>query len=726
VTTTSAELVRAALIWDVPALARSGDADAASFLSAMRLEPVRDLDRSQHGRTALSLAATGLSLELSGDLETAVTFYDRLARRPGLPGLLGAFLRIWSSVATPVDIDPLVDRIQRGPEIQLRPYLLTKLLTIAWVQGWHEELDKVYDLAVEAAAATAPSSLSVRLTLFGWNVLRRQLELPLPPTPKDDPIVQQAWVHESMKESLLAVEHRRFEESIKSPWTWTLRMGGAIDQQLIATEMQATWAAMIGDLREFRRSVGEQLILSSESTAGQKVQGLGAYLFSRQGSLPQVVRAVEPHLSQGIDSELSKLVDLNVSPRETQYYYQALAALWDLLPAWRVDQLLTGMSLDFDYSDGFNPPVDLFGLLGRRNPAAWWKRYQSCNELTRARIMAAGPPGFAIGLPDELGDEIRREVLLVCKRAPQPTRVLLATAAAMATRRAQFTSDAQLPLWLISDASSDEPRWLTKSVRRNAVNRLKAGINAEIAESRQGKYGFGGFDLVFGYGSIVLGVETPADIRFLLSLANDESIAGNFRVSALSALVQIARRNELSFDAVSTVAESAGQVYGPSFVQPDFVDLFTGLRDSLIMLSDSADRVGAMERVIATLKSSSERARIEATASLAVYVRRSERAEAATHLYSTLFDPQPEVVLQGLQGINAGYDVNPSLRVGIVTRLGDLFLNSERSLRAAVVRVAYDLAHRDPSGRLGTILLAAQVDRSWVVRRTYERLHGGG
>jgi hypothetical protein len=717
--TSKSDLLRAALLWNVPVLNATGDEDARRFTQAMRLHMTGPSSgvRPDKRRAPLFLASTGLELELSGRTEQFPDFYSALREREGTAGLLGDLLWVWSSCGSPADVEPLIGRIGMV-EAGVRPNLLCKLLAICWTQGWHEIVPEVFRAAyTEAVALGENTTFAVQLVLFAANELNGSIILPLPKVTINDELAEQPWVTRAVSDALARSQHQNFEDHVSGPYTRTFRLGGALESAFISADMQATWAGLVWRLREIKKTVSEQLILSGDPAS--KREALAAYLFSRSARLNDVARAIEPALEQDASAMVEMAIDKAVAPWHTRYRDQAFAAFWDIISDGKVQQLIEGLPVpESSSSPEYEENLVLLQAIGRRNPQAWWARYRAANAQQRRIMMAGAAPLFADSMGDDLGDAIRKETLRMCRESDQPTRSLLITAASFAKRVREFTADA-VPTWLVASLALEGRPWLSKRILAEAEQGLWATVEGVLSRAQQGQYGFGGDDPVLDYARVLVATRSKRGTGRLVRLAVDNGAPSDTRISAMRGLAMLARMSETVSDSyLPTLLSSSVPTGGPVLFQNEITDgVYQTLRDCVILLVEGEDSQLGYGGVVSALKSASADGRAEAAATLVSHLKRRPRTEVAIHVYSALFDPEPIVVGVALSATALIWETVPSLRDSMAARLVRLFENSERQVRANVIRACGLLVeggHGSPDVR--HLFDLGRGDRSWFVR----------
>ena len=211
-------LYRACITWNLPALRNTGLADADRFKNTIQLLPSAFSDTTEFApkrMTPLRRAAEGLKAELTGKSAIARKHYEVVAKKKGLPGVLGVLLIAWMSDATENDFARVERKLATltGPgtrDVIARSHC--KLATWAYDHGWRDRSAHHFEEARRQAG------IDLRIALDGighWFGRDRMININRFPTD----MTTFPWIAELVDGAARNFVEKNLRESIKSPYT---------------------------------------------------------------------------------------------------------------------------------------------------------------------------------------------------------------------------------------------------------------------------------------------------------------------------------------------------------------------------------------------------------------------------------------------------------------------------------------------------------------------------
>lgn len=718
--------LQAALLWDVPRLRRSGTPGAEDFIDAFGPSPGEPIVPSPAAASVLELAAVGVLADRRGEREAAIEAYDQIGG--GFwADLLRHSLRAWSAhVAGVDDIELAGDLVQRLPErVPPRAMLAAKLAIFAYDKGDRGLVERWLREALD----TSPSNSRLRflLALEAANILGERVELPnrltdVPP----DPLADHEWIDSWALASARTFLAQALTDQARDPWSQSIRIGTTPLDQIVAAEIQVTWAGGLWQRRPIRKQLGAQLLIAHPRTASQVAQGLFFWFTSGGRDYRSVTELVEPALDQAACDWLLRSLASRVETEDvvTNTLANVAAQLWDCIGDSLVAPLLTSLPI----AAGDHPLVS-----GNRH--VWVRLAERAPDEISARMRALSEDTQA-ALVDELDysalrqfDELHRASIVDLLRQRTSltdgqwlSRSVLERAGAQDTPLPPFSLRGVPSRVVVLLAQLDSER-VADSDLRLSLDDLADQVREQRRKAKQGTIGFGGglssarllADGLIAYGE----VPDPAIPNALWESALDETLAGELRLQSLTALARLSsagllvpdRRDELRAAVTRSDDDGLLSVSG---------DLLRAAR-LLVLANDLRPREEF--ELLALGRSRDVRARELAinAAGLALAVPEEDSGGSATIeqiVITALFDPNENVIVRGLDVVAAGHLTMARADETLGRRLVELIQTRRRGARAASARTALALeAQQRVPAATAVVLGLAERDKSWRVRQ---------
>ncbi len=714
--TSTGSAIKAALLWDAPALLRSDVAGAQEFYRAMNLRrgvaDVRELPATQ----PLLVAARGLAAETEGDTDLAYEAYDLLLRsRSALARILGGCLSCWSPRGQLGHLVDLVPKVLAVRDLRLRAGVLTKLLAIAWEQGHHDLVGELYRHAETESQPFA--RLHTQLAVFGANELGLPLSRPLPNSLGRDLLVDQPWLLGLISDVLTRGVGREFRETVARSRRTIFGRSELADY--VALDMQTTWAGQVWRLRERRLLVGEHVATRDNYEPDNYLYGLNCYLSGRGEDVEEYVSRVEPHLSNlGTELDLASLIDRALPPR---FWFMrgrvsALAAVWDLLSDEAVVNALESLPLEEEPAASLATlrVPELLARLGQRAPRVWLERLLSLDQPKRDSLINQAPPTWAMQGQGRTLDSIRELVVRTAERLEKPAPMLLWLAA---RSTGQITMRGlELPPEVVAELAQDPPPWLKTQHLQMAHQTAMASAEQKVRDALEGTLRVGGSDPYLQVAALSGRMSEGTRNRtvdFLINTATDARLFTDLRLSAIRALfdLQLSSAVRSSFLVRLREARPPEPGAGTAFGHPA-AELFLAYRDATLALADTD-----AAPLLPHSKASDRDVRALSTRTATVLIKKRLDDHSARYIiFASLFDTDMTVVRWALEGLVPLLEVGSGLRPGVEGRLAELLERGPRQVRARVVQLARVLEERISPSLQERCSTAAQEDASWLVR----------
>lgn len=368
-------MYQACISWNIPALRDTGRDDVDQFKRTIQLLPSAfngALDEAPKRMTPLRRAAEGLRAELAGEGEAARKHYEIVAKRQGLPGVLGSLLIAWMSDATERDFARVERKLSglTGPgsrDVIARSHC--KLATWSFDHGW---VDRSHH-HLEEARRHAGKNLGMTLDNIGhWFGRDRILYW----RRSRDDLTTFPWIGEWVDQAAKTSIEKRFRDSFKSPWTKTWSIGSQTVEgtDIQSAEMQASWAGALWMLPEIQRQHAA-LILAKSNESEDVARAIALWAKGGGRETNQLVSAMEAALTEStIEDLLVNQLHDGRSVRDREIWLGICHSLWAELPDRIVDDFVRdyqGPPLDMRLHGGIGTiELALFGKLLVRSQVA--------------------------------------------------------------------------------------------------------------------------------------------------------------------------------------------------------------------------------------------------------------------------------------------------------------------------------------------------------------------
>ena len=699
-------IVRAALIWDVPALRRRKR--AANLLKAFDAPPW-NLDEPERG--PLDVAARGVVAATQGNVDEALAVWSALYEAPSPDvHLLGHLLRAWADVPAEVAVQALRSAADLAGQIAAaedRARILRKIATLAHDRGDSDTAVTCVHAAL--AAVRRGSALQGVLLRFRWGLERG--ELPGPTLPWDsDPLLLLAWIRTRALDATIEAEVNRFSDDLLGTWAQRVRGGQTPLDVLNACQLQAAWAADLGLRDGLLKVMSAQLLSGAAQSDAQTRWAASAWVLASREQIIDVL-----HRAEGaIDPETAQeLLDLVTNSPATRHRLRDVAAVvWDLLDDDGVDRLLARVDPGpLDDVDRHQERI-VWANVVWRSRATWFAHWE---KLDRERQWAALTE-VAPQLVGELSEAEREQLLAACAELPAERRRSLAViGAALATAQGQPAGPwiaAATPTQLVDlrDWQSDA---VPDPVIAETVTKLLTLVEGERERAQEGSFGIGGADSrrILGRLSAELSQRNPRVASLLTAIANDERMPAEHQLGALEGLLAIRRAHGLETDTRAEL-RTVSALAGPHLWGTIDTTVLRVLR--LAVLADDLSSEEVLE-VAAACRAPKREVRVVAIIATADALAATPRTSLAWGLLATLYDPADDIVERGLIAVtNGALDHTADVGEVAVAALVSAFRLGRKSVRRWAVRAASRLA-RYPAAEL--LIRSATEDSSWLVRR---------
>jgi hypothetical protein len=719
----------AALLWDVPRL-RAGSPPARDFAAALPGELERWWEPREYEDDVLGRAAQAIARERANELREAANLYDSLvAEKDVWSRLLGLMLRAWSQseegTGAITEARTLLEEISPPPELTAR--LLAKLVTYAFDEGAFDMGRKFLGEAIELAPertrlwrVLAVEGLNVGLP-YKWS----ENEAPTLP----DPLVDYPWIY---RDSLSAAQDTlaaAVEMRSRRLWTFQWRVGRTPLDEAIGAEVQATWAGALWMRRSIRKQLGAQLLTGAARTPAQWGYGVVMWALGAGGQPERAYALAEPRLDQrSTDFILQTLGHSEISPGSSDRFLSVAAEAWDALSDDVFRWMIEMVEPTEEDHPVFRKARIIWASYAARLPEEWFPRFKQLSDPVRISLLETLGIDIIKGVSHAARQaifETARTALL--ERSDVDTHLLLLLAETAPLKLEQEIHDAVAEKASASAiarlAYEGYRRLLSKDVIQRAEKMLMDALRAQSEKARSGTVSFGPEDVRVSLGRLVAGRSSkdPEAIRLLMETAVDRALPSEHLLHARNGLTLIRRAGKLGPSDLRTLHDADDP--GGTFPQHGDIspELLQVARLQILALDLTPDEVAT---VVGACRVQDAKVRQIALATCAEAAQAPgdscDRDALAWALIGGLFDPNDEVVVSAMSGVNLELiDRYPAVGRVAIERFSRLFEEGSMPVRATVSALARKWAgestlSEDPS--LRGILIRAQNDRSWIVR----------
>lgn len=722
-------IYQACITWNIPALRGTDRDDVDHFKRTIQLLPsgFNETYNSIPKRlTPLRRAAEGLKAELTGDPGAARDHYEIVAKRTGLPGVLGTLLIAWMSEATEKDFARVERKLASltGPGVRdVVARCHCKLATWSFDHGWVDRSHHHY----EEARRHAGKSLGMALDGIGhWFGHDRTIYF----EHTYDDMITFPWIDEWVDQAARTSVEKEFRNSYKSPWTrtWSLGMTTVEGTDIQSAGMQASWAGALWMVPQINRQHAA-LIMAKSNEPDDVARAIALWAKGGGQDIDQLVSAKEGSLTQTtIDNLLISQLHEGRSVRDRDSWLDICHALWAELPDRLVESFVRGYqgpAPDMWLHSGRGvKELRLFGKLLARSPLAVERAY-SFNDWEAGLLARTLIPQLLDGLPPRLRARLLEaglsNVVLANDDWANTGWASLVTCWTLLDAEVQATLQSSLldalPDSDIPSAAIIAPH-LVPSHRTEA--RLQTSLHLlseELKDSVGGRWTGWVTHPAIDVARLALAQGSVSDsaVKRLLSVAIASTTNSEQRRSCLSALQALAEEGLVNRAQVQ--------------------EAFTPVAISSVMSDDAAvdQRLDDVSRLALTVQFGYEQATAEgpllaasrdpdtqvrrlavsAVCRLSLEGQTSPSFDAT--LLGALYDPHPRVQAEAVPALWRGKFESHALLEVARARVVEIFPTAHWELRASI---AHESALGDGVDPYIQILkhLASQ-DRSWIVRR---------
>jgi hypothetical protein len=709
--------LRAALLWDRPALIRSDGQGAREFVDAMDL---RSFGSTPAEGDVLGLAAQAILDEASGEnLDDALSTYRQMAESRDLDArLLGFCLLCWSGLdRDPARIKEAEEEIQRVDDPDLRARLTTKLISAAFEFHWDELIPGLFDRAREWAREGSMLSRAIENEAF--NLMGGEWPQGWPN--EQDPLTEYRWIGDKNAAAAKKIVTTTVEEKAKSPWTLSFSVGEASLNEPFAAEMQARWAGAIWLRSETQLQLAAHLLSGAAQGAPEWANGVRLWGLAGGRQLRHIIDSAEPHFDAGSADFIieSLLRDGPLADRFDGRAVEAAVECWDLIS----DSTAIALLDRFRPMGSGHPEIRergvLWGILSLRVQAAWEKRFTALTDEEALALIETMSPMVAERLPRSAAERLGS----LGESAPIPATAV-ETLAALIERASQghaVLAVEDLPANVVINLAWRRRELVEEKRLRSAVDHLTDEIE-RIADDAMRGTGELAVQNPFNppsFAAVELGEIPERSLNVLLSIASDPSTPRDLRYQAIRSLAAGATHDAFDLDRVPHLLEQIPEAGAEALWATYPPNLVRAAKTELAMAAGLVDRYLPLLLVLS--RDADTRVRIDAIEASSLARRRGTDFRLESILLNGLFDPNTKVSQRAINAFGELAPVDPAVRLALRERLPDLFNAGDRDLRAAIGRFA--ASQRVSSQRSSTtdlLLRKAGHDRSAEVRMTVE------
>lgn len=730
----NSKIYQACIAWDIPTLRKAGDEDVDHFTRTIQLLPSAFSDPApppSKRMTPLRRAAEGLRAELTGDTDIAREHYEVVAKKHGLPGILGTLLIAWMPTATEKDFKRVERKLStlngRGThDVIARSHC--KLATWSYDHGWTDRSRHHF----EEARRYAGKNLGMTLDSIGhWFGKDRILYL----NPHRDDMTALPWIGESVDLAARTFVEKQLRDSVKSPWarTWTFGSATVEGIDIQSAEMQASWAGAMWMLPQINRQHAA-IILARSNDPDDVARAIALWAKGGGQDINKLVSTKETALTEdAIDDLLVDQLHEGRSVRDLDIWLDICHALWAELPDRLVDDIVRnyqGPARETRLHSGTGAKeLGLFGKLLVRSSHAAEKVY-SFDDWGAGLLARAMHPELLAELPPRLLERLLRtgisEVVLADRDWADANWSSLVTCWTLLDDKLQHQYRgpllAALPDSEISTAVAIAPD-LVPSARAEARMRTSLALLAkELRDSATGSWTGWSIHPAIEVARLAAAQGHISDdaLRLLVAIAVAPTTNSMQRRSCLAALTSLAQAGLVERD---QVAEAFAPITVRSVMTDDAavdqrLEDVTRLTLSIQFGKDHAAAEGPLLAASRDPDTAIRVIAVDAVCQLSLQRQTSPSFDAT--LLGALYDPHPRVQAKAIPALWHGAFESDALCEVARARVVDIFPNAHRELRASIaLQIATAKQSDDPYIRILEDLVSR--DRSWVVRTAARR-----
>jgi hypothetical protein len=729
-------IYRDCITWNLPALRRDpGREDADRFVRTIQLLPstFRETeDFAPKRMTPLRRAAEGLQAELSGDVQVAREHYEVVAKRTGLPGVLGALLIAWMPGATDRDFARVERKLATltGPgsrDVVARSHC--KLATWAIDHGWS-------DLSIHHfREARRHAGKDLRMTLDGIGHWFGDDRVVYVNQTRSD-MTTFPWIDRGVERAARNFVEKSLRDSIESPYsrTWSFGIQAVEGHDIQSAEMQASWAGALWMLPHINRQHAA-LILANSNQPDDVARAIALWAKGGGKDSDKLVSVKESALTEAtIEDLLVKQLHEGRSVRDRDAWLDILHALWAELPDRLVEDFVggyVGPTLGMSRHSGTGAKeLSLFGKLLVRSGQGVRKVY-SFSEWEVGLLARSMHPELLSELPPRLPERLLSagisEPVVADEEWADVGWASLLTCWTLLddVTQAQYREallDA-LPDSSISTAAVVAPGLVPEQRLEDRLRLTIRLLAAELVDSKKGSFtGWGTHPAIdLARLAIARGHIGDGPVQQLVAIATAPTTTPMQRRPCLAALTSLARERLIERSQV----EMAFRPVSVHSVMTDDADVDQRLEDVTrltLMVQFGYDEAAAEAPLLAASRDPDTQVRtlaVGAVSDLSVQGHTSPSIDAT--LLGALYDPNPQVQARAIPALWGGHFESEALLDVARSRVAEIFPTAHRALRVAIAQHVAEYDTNDPSTK--SLRRSSTYDRSWIVRRTVSRLN---
>lgn len=723
------KIYRACITWNLPALRDSGRDDVDHFKRSIQLLPTAFTGAAHSTPKRMSplrRAAEGLKAELTGEPDIARGHYEVVAKKQGLPGVLGSLLLAWMSDAKEKDFARVERKLSTltGPgtrDVIARSHC--KLAAWSFDHGWVDRSHAHFHEAQKLAGK------NLRMTLDGighWFGEDRVIYLRRP----SDDMSTFPWIHEWVDQAARTSVEKQFRQSFKSPWTRTWSLGSptveGIDIQ--SAEMQASWAGALWMLPEIQRQHAA-LILTKSNEPDDVTRAIALWAKGNGPEINQLVSVKEAVLTEDtIEDLLVNQLHEGRSVRDREVWLDICHSLWAELPDRLVEDFVRdypgpapGMHL---HGGRGTSELTLFGKFLVRSPLAVERAY-AFNDWEAGLLARTLHPQLLPELPFGLKARLLQAGISEAVRADDDWANTgwpsLVTCWTLLDELTQVDYRGAL-LDAIPDSAIPEAALLAPGLvpDRRIEARLRTSLDLlaqELRDSVNGSWTGWSTHPAIDVARLALAQGRVSDdaISRLLDIATAPTTNSQQRRACLSALESLAEAGLIQRAQV----EDAFAPVTVRSVMTDDAEVDQRLEDIsrlALMVQFDYDQATSEGPLLAASRDPDTQVRLLAVRAVCrLSMQRQTSPSFDATLLGALYDPHPRVQAEAVPALWRGHFESKALREVARARVAEIWPSAHRDLRATI---AHETAVADSSDPyLRTLKDLARRDRSWVVRR---------
>lgn len=713
-------LLKACLLWDVPALLASGAPEARLFFDAMSRYPLTTAEQAAPDRT-LTRAGLAVAAYTAGDFEQAQKLGAELSSDPNaLARFIGLNLIAWLEPSVSLELLQAAEQIASAEKGQFRARLLTKVFTLYVDAGQLEEAVPIWRSALRAARQG--SSLRRQLVFLGLNRFRAEITItesdwrgPTPP----DPLVDYPWIVSRSEEGLHKTVVESTTASSASPWSITLRFGRGSLDDLLAADMQTTWTGALWLRNGIRLSLAAVLLNGSASSPPEFAEALALWIQNGGKAVPAVLERTERHFDESSADQIVAQLEASRVGWEQSSIVEAYAGLWDEVGESVIRRWIEEVPVVSSDHPTWTLARQLWVALVLRAPTEWQDALDALDRDQQVSLLDAVTPDVAARLPTKA----RRLLSMLIREEAAPRLTQEADVALLFAALLESTPAASKSEWTVFDEAGPSvvaalaPRYgsnLGRKTLQGAAIQLVEEVRREAEGAKAGTRGFGGIPPAIRLAQIARAQRVPGAEVALVDVSTDPEAPADIRLDGLRGLHYLTFERPLSPKARSRVL-SMPLEGRPSFFERATPELIDCLRVATLMgrVVPSQELVG---RTLSFARSTDPRVRQIALE--AIQKTKSPGSSLVVSLLLTgLSDPSPDVVIRALVATRQLVRIEPSLQSALEDRVIAVFEQSPRTVRVQAVLAASRLTRRGlGSNRLSGVVSRGASDRSWLVR----------